>query len=329
MLENKIERGNTMKEKIKKVFKNRILIFILSGLVFGAIGVSAATYFKSTDVTYDNKQSGLQSTNVQGAIDELYTKIPDNTTVSDLKQNIVTKGDGLYKDEYEDRYFFKGADPNNYIAFDGYMWRIISIEPDGALKIINMSRIYDRAWGENSDASADWKDATLNKTLNETYYNTISNDSKSYIISHDFNVGTITIGNYTSEYYIPLNKLIEQENSNKWNGKIALITVSEYLRTNSNSSCDDTIGSFKPTNCSNTTWLKMIGDYWWWGLTRISDEIYVLNFNAEGQIYFSRRSCYNNADSYGCQITVHPVVHLKSDIKLSGSGTSLDPYKIN
>ena len=312
-----------MKEKIKKVFKNRILIFILIGLAFGTIGVSAATYFKSTDVTYDNTESGLSANNVQSAIDELYTKIPDNTIVSDLKQNIVTKGDGLYKDEYEDRYFFKGADPNNYIAFDGYMWRIISIEPDGALKIINMSRIYDRAWGENYDASLDWKDATLNKTLNETYYNTISNDSKNYIISHDFNVGTIR------GYNDPLNTLIEQENSSKWNGKIALITLTEYLRTNSNSSCDDTLNSFNPKNCSNTTWLKMTGDYWWWGLTRINDENYVLNFNEEGNIYFFDSTCYNNADSYGCQITVHPVVHLKSDIKLSGSGTSLDPYKIN
>ena len=312
-----------MKEKIKKVLKNRIFLCILIAIIFGTIGVSAATYFSSSSVTYDNKESGLSSTNVQGAIDELYTKIPDNTTASDLKQNIVTSGDGLYKDENEEgRYFYKGNNPNNYIAFNGYMWRIISIEKDETLKIINMSRIYDQSWGENSDVSLDWKDATLNKTLNETYYNTFINDSKNYIISHDFNVGTITYN-----YSAPLNKLIEQENSMKWNGKIALITASEYLRTNSNSSCDDTI-SFNPTNCSNTTWLKMVGDDWWWGLTRIDDEVDVLNFDAEGRIYFSRKNCYNNSDGYGCQITVHPVVHLKSDIKLSGSGTALNPYTI-
>ena len=42
-------------------------------LIVGIAGVSAATYFPSGDVTYDNKESGLSSTDVQGAIDELYT----------------------------------------------------------------------------------------------------------------------------------------------------------------------------------------------------------------------------------------------------------------
>ncbi len=61
-----------MKEKIKEIFKNRIFIFILGGLIFGSVGVTAATYFPSNDVTYDNTASGLSSTDVQGAIDELY-----------------------------------------------------------------------------------------------------------------------------------------------------------------------------------------------------------------------------------------------------------------
>ena len=42
------------------------------GLIFGTAGVYAATYFPSDDVTYDNSESGLSSTDVQGAIDELY-----------------------------------------------------------------------------------------------------------------------------------------------------------------------------------------------------------------------------------------------------------------
>ena len=44
--------------------------------------------------------------------------------------------------EYEDgRYFYKGADPNNYITFNDEPagWRIMSLEPDGAIKIIRNS----------------------------------------------------------------------------------------------------------------------------------------------------------------------------------------------
>ena len=64
-----------MKDKIKKIFKNRILIFGLGILISGSVSVLAVTYFPSDDVTYDNKTSGLKSTNVQGAIDELYNEV--------------------------------------------------------------------------------------------------------------------------------------------------------------------------------------------------------------------------------------------------------------
>ena len=56
------------KEKIKKIFKSRAFIFVTTALVFSTIGVSAATYFPSNDVTYDNKESGLKSTDVQGRL---------------------------------------------------------------------------------------------------------------------------------------------------------------------------------------------------------------------------------------------------------------------
>lgn len=57
---------------MKKIFKSRVFWCLVTALVVGTISVSAATYFPSNDVTYDNKTSGLKSTDVQGAIDELY-----------------------------------------------------------------------------------------------------------------------------------------------------------------------------------------------------------------------------------------------------------------
>ena len=61
-----------MKSKIKKVFKNRIFICILTALITGTVSVCAVTYFPSNHVTYNNTTSGLKSSDVQGAIDELY-----------------------------------------------------------------------------------------------------------------------------------------------------------------------------------------------------------------------------------------------------------------
>ena len=55
------------------IIKN-IIYFILGGIVFGTLGVYAATTLLSQSVYYNNSTSGATSTNVQGALDELYEK---------------------------------------------------------------------------------------------------------------------------------------------------------------------------------------------------------------------------------------------------------------
>ncbi len=73
-------------KKLKKIFNSKIFIFIFGGLLFSTVSVYAITYFPSNQVTYDNSSSKLNSTNVQGAIDELY-----NTCSSSIKS-----GDNIY-----------------------------------------------------------------------------------------------------------------------------------------------------------------------------------------------------------------------------------------
>ena len=310
-----------MKDKIKKIFKNRILIFGLGILISGSVSVLAVTYFPSDDVTYDNKTSGLKSTNVQGAIDELYSTCNASSTSSDLKENVVTSGDGLYKDEYEDgRYFYKGANPNNYIVFDVGIWRIISIESDGTIKIIKKESVAVKAW--NSSSSNDWSSASLNTYLNKDYYNSLTSTAQSYIVSHNFSVGAVI------EENDDLVSQIADENSTIWNGNVGLVTVSELLRTNSNKSLCETI-SLNYTNsaiCKNTNWLipsqKDLGgsSNFWWTITPSTSRYYAFYSNLIG-------SAYGIHVSYA-SYPIRPVVYLKSGLKLSGSGTSSDSYTI-
>ena len=88
-----------MKEKIKKFFKNKIFFFILGVFVCGTAGVYAATYFPSVDVTYDNGASGLNSTNVQGAIDELYNTCKTASSGNNNFKSLV------FVDNYDMIYF--------------------------------------------------------------------------------------------------------------------------------------------------------------------------------------------------------------------------------
>ncbi len=60
--------------KILKIIKYNVFGFIAGAVIFGSLGVYAATVILGSNVVYDNASSKLTSTNVQDAIDELYNK---------------------------------------------------------------------------------------------------------------------------------------------------------------------------------------------------------------------------------------------------------------
>ena len=314
------------KGKIKKILNTKIFYFILGAIIFGSIGVSAATYFPSNDVTYDNTESGLKSTDVQGAIDELYnTCINPPTADDELIDKVVTSGDGLYEDEYEEgKYTYKGANPNNYITFNNEFagWRIVSIEK-GIIKLIHDLNIGNQYFDDGSDyyskeygASRWYTDsytASLNTYLNNTYYNNLTENAKNLIVSYNFNTGFVD----DRERY--LTTQINDEKSNTWNGKVGLVTVSEYIRANTNKS---KCGSFDLyyTNydtCKKTNWMSF--DEQFWSITPyLGDEfVYTLSSSIGHSI---AKAYQGNA--------VRPVVYINSDIKLKGTGTQTDPYII-
>ena len=307
---------------MKKILKNRIFIFVLGLFIASSISVLAATYFESSAVTYDNKESGLTSTDVQGAIDELYNACKTPAVGGDEileKVDIVTSGDGLYKDEYEEgRYFYKGANPNNYVTFNNEMagWRIISIESDKTIKIMRIASIGEIKWDEGG--SNNWAGpATLNTYLNSTYLNNQLNEvAKDQIVASNFSIGKVTYGNNN------MSTQINNENSNKWYGKVALPTLSEYIRTNSNKSRCGTFNLMNSnySSCVSTGWM----DYnnYWWTLSPHSGNSYNAYYvNSRGRIE------YGDVDySYG--YGVHPTIYLSSNIKITGGdGSQNNPYR--
>ena len=77
---NKMKEEKKQKKPLKTIIKQNIFGFIIGGLIFGIAGVSAATYYASSDVSYDNSSSGMSATDVQSAIDELYNECSTSAT---------------------------------------------------------------------------------------------------------------------------------------------------------------------------------------------------------------------------------------------------------
>ena len=311
-----------MKEKFKKVFKNSIFIFVLGVLVSGVVGVCAVTYFPSGDVTYDNTESGLESTNVQGAIDELYSACSTpqiSGPASDIldKVDTVTSGDGLYKDEYEEgRYFYRGANPNNYITFNNELWRILSVEKDGTIKIVSTKCVYKSPLGEYSGRL--WGTSDLRRyDLNDNYMQTLSDADK--ITYHKFNVGEITLNNND------LKSQIGDESAETLGDNIALITLSEYLRANSNMSACGTfsLNNSNPGVCLSTNWLSSIGEDFW-TITCTHDDT---NHRLSISIY--PWNGYITANNTTLSFCAMPTLYLSQLVKITGgAGTESNPYTL-
>ena len=332
--------GRYRKKKQKKI----LIIGSLSLLLFLCIGYAAF----STNLSITAK----------GNIKE------KNYKVEDLKTLVVTSGDGLYIDEYENgRYDYRGDNPNNYIWFNDEMWRIISIESDNTLKIIKNESIgkiaFDstnarttgycyssedkgsdplngcNAWsatnnmvGSPAEFSNGYysgvvdKDSEMLTYLNGTYLSQIKANYSTYIVNHNFNIGAVERGS---------TNLLEQINNEKqymWNGKIGLISASDYIRSIVDQNACGTFLKITTSfiKCNYSSWIYNIvlsvGNLWTISPARSDtqekkNDVITIPFDIIG-ISKGAAGLSN----------VFPTLFLNSNIVLSGLGTESNPYKI-
>ena len=308
--------------KIMKLLKRYLIGFITGIIVCGTVSVIAAAYFPSNQTTYDNSNTGMSSTNDQGAIDELYNvcfppKTGGDAILDDTK--IVTSGEGLYADEYEEgKYTYKGKNVNNYVTFNNEAagWRIISINSDGTIKIMRNTSIGNQAWDKSGRyGNNNWnRPATLNTYLNEDYYNSLTSIAKSQIVDGIYNVGGITD-------HPDMARQINDEKSVTSSVKVALPTLSEYLRANSNKNQCGRL-SLNNTNdsiCKNSNWMYIDG--YWLTLSPSAGStgtVFYVTANGDGSGTDANTSAYE----------VRPTITLSSDVQvIGGDGSQNNPFQ--
>ena len=304
---------------------NPAIGFEVSGIEEGSLLRSKETAILTVTVKYNDvtEQPSNLTANLEVTLD--YSQAPEGyvppappATIGGQPVEIVESGDGLYADEYESgRYVYKGANPNNYIEFDnGEVWRIISKEADGTYKILKNDLLPGQAW--DTSASNNWaRPATLNTYLNGEYYNGLDSSIKDNIVSHTWGIGAVNMNNDD------LSAQLVSEQGTTWNGNIGLIAHSDYLRANSDmTNCGTDKTNYENyKTCRNTDWMYISGSYWW----TISPSA-----DRSGRVWYVTDVGYlgSNFHADSSDIAPRPAAYLKSDITLSGSGTSLDPFKI-
>ena len=232
--------------------ENEAIIFETSGIENGDKLEASQTDILTVIVSYNSSvTSQPENTNSTITVTLNYkqddeTVVPPTPTIiiGGQEVEIVTTGDGLYKDEYEDgKYTYKGANPNNYITFNNETWRIISVENDGTIKIMRNESIGDMEFdSENSNA---WETSDIKTYLNGEYLSSITTNQDK-IVSHTWSIGGVTLNNSD------LAGQIAAENGTQSQSiSIGMITASEYLRANTNL---EQCGSFSLTNDNYSKW---------------------------------------------------------------------------
>ena len=116
-----------------------------------------------------------------------------------------------------------------------------------------------------------------------------------------------------------------------WTGNVGLANVSDILRASTNPLCTSATTSYNGTNECNSNYLLDKGSassLFYWTINAYSNESggisdyawYGYANSSDAYVYHDNAFISNNAP--------RPVVFLKSDTTLSGSGTLEDPFTI-
>ena len=171
----------------------------------------------------------------------------------------------------------------------------------------------------NSNA---WETSDIKAYLNDTYLPTITTNQDK-IVSHTWSIGGVTYGN--SDLADQIN---DENGTQSQSASVGMITVSEYLRANTNTEqCGNlSINNTNRAICLTTNWMYSIvpsNGYLWTISPNDSGSNSV--FFVSGFAGNAGRLSRGIVDTSG---GVSPVLYLSSDISLSGSGTAGDPYII-
>ena len=154
-----------------------------------------------------------------------HPKDVDNSIAKYIKKNdTVLSGDGLHT--FDEKYYvYKGKNVNNYIWYNGLLWRIIEIKDDN-LKLISADSLTTIVWGKDTN----YKDSYVNLWL--TNENNLKRFNSDDLVFNSFCVGEVIINelkcNETFDSYIGLLSIKDYLNAG---GKDSYLNNSEYFWT--------------------------------------------------------------------------------------------------
>ncbi len=257
----------------------------------------------AVNLAFDNTITGFNCTDAQCALEELNNlvdpPISAATYISSLLTDTNAAGNKIYT----------GANPDNYVWFNGEQWRIIGVYGNN-LKIIKATPSTTSQVYNSSTSSNAWSGSTMQSTyLYNTYWPTLSSTVQGMIEqSATWNVGACG-------YAVAAQAAYTCASGTTWTGKVGLIATYEYLYAAENDgTCWTTSGYDYDGGCYQKDWLFSTvtngGNSYAWVLNPYSgNSSHALRVYNSGYVYYN----YVTND-----YAASPVVFLKSTITITG-----------
>ena len=303
-----------------------------------------------TTCTEDMDQSNMLGKKLSGKIETvLYTKGKEalvrevGMNASDYIESLLVKNpDTMNNDDPDGNVRYMGADPNNYVSFNGELWRIIGVfdvkssadgQTEKRVKIIRDESLGQKAW--DSGNINDWSNASLQTYLNGEYYNSLDSTSKSLIGDTYWNLGgtasyTSSSNGLASHFYgYERGTTVHSGRPKYWVGKIGLMYPSDYGYATSGGTTTNRAlcltkemynwDSSSYSDCKNNDYLYNSSEYQWTITPRSDYSNNVFSVSNSGYV----RIDYNVANYRASR----PVLFLTSTVQIAGGeGTQTSPY---
>ena len=249
-------------------------------------------------------------------------------------------------------YYYTGANPNNWVQFGEFWWRIIRINGDGSIRMIYQgtsanttgtgtqigtsafNSSYNRSYyvGLVHDGSGQHgygQPSTIMTTLNNWYNSNLASYEEDYIdtgagFCSDRNLQSGSWSATGSHNYAAYGRLY-----NKGSESASLQCSNVDILSQDNGRLPNPIGlvTADEVALAGVTWsnpqssyLNTGQDYWTMSPYSFS--------GGYARVFYVRSTGYINYDFVHYTWGVRPVINLKSAIAISGSGTTSDPFKI-
>ncbi len=234
------------------------------------------------------------------------------------EDNLIESSDDPYKSglySIDDKFVFRGKNPNNYLTFGGLSWRIIDINADGLIRAIKVEpEKRSIAWDTkfNSEVNKtyginDYRNSYILERMNEEYVK-FKDENKKHLAPYSVCTGKRNSQDLAIDYNVDCAETLD-------NQYIGIISSSDYGRASLDTECKSVLSGA----CVNYNYMTTVTTDTWTSTAMKTNSYDVVNITGGVASTMNARK----AALYNWVIAFEG-----SEKYISGDGTEKNPYVI-